>query len=49
MTANAAGNAGWRFRFRFAAHVIWFRVPEIGSLGAHQFMVCGVRKRSRAS
>jgi hypothetical protein len=24
-----AGNAGWRFQFRFAVHVIWSRVPEL--------------------
>ena len=24
----AAGNAGWRFQFRFAIHAGWSRVPE---------------------
>jgi hypothetical protein len=28
-----AGNAGWRFQFRFAVHVLWSRVPELGSFG----------------
>src|ERR1035438_4477583 len=25
----AAGNAGWRFQFRFAVHAGWSRVPEL--------------------
>ncbi len=32
MPKIAAGNAGWRFQFRFAVHVIWSRVPELWSL-----------------
>ena len=29
----AAGNAGWRFQFRFAVHAGWSRVPEHKTLG----------------
>jgi len=28
----AAGNAGWRFQFRFAVHGFWSRVPELWTL-----------------
>ena len=35
----AAGNAGWRFQFRFAVHIIWSRVPELWTLdGIRRFM-----------
>jgi len=35
----AAGNAGWLVQFRFAAHVLWSRVPELWTF-------CGVQTMS---